>query len=646
MTALFGAAYEQEGQWPYQPLIEAFDRYLAEHRGPAAAGGSGGEPRANPITHFRRPGVVLAGGAVLEGGSGDPQREHWALFDAAAGFLLDLAAEAPVVLLVDDLHAADQSTLHLFHYLARQTRAAPVTLLATYRTDVPATPASPFAALLNALYRERLSQTSSLAPLEMDALGSVLADTLGGEAAPELVKAVFEVAEGNPFHAQEIARALLKSGEVLAEVGSLSLEFELGVRIPVSNSKLQTQTPNSEGGEVEQHARRWRLKPGAELRVPSGLSALLRERVMRLGPPVESALTAAAVIGREFNFEVLRATASLPDGELFDALDAALAGHLLEETDGGYRFRHSLIRRALYDSLSRVRRARLHTRAAEAIELTHARGPEGLRPHAEALAFHYDLSDRRDRALDYLVQAGERAAGVYAFEVAVDYFQRALALMDALGLADPARRWQLLESLGRWGIILADTPRAVAHFEQAIALFPPPAPQRSPAERQGRGVPEVPPSGGLGAAADVLPSGGLGGQGWQPARRDRARLHGGAAMALLTAGQTAAAEAHLRAGLGEVDEDEDAAEYADLLYNLAQLHWHRDEYELAFGAAQRSLAVAERLNHREAIARAFEMLALVCHSLGEWQTGIGYEEQRAALTGPGLDVTDAFDVHL
>jgi tetratricopeptide (TPR) repeat protein len=85
-------------------------------------------------------------------------------------------------------------------------------------------------------------------------------------------------------------------------------------------------------------------------------------------------------------------------------------------------------------------------------------------------------------------------------------------------------------------------------------------------------------------------------------------------MALLTAGQTAAAEAHLRAGLGEVDEDEDAAEYADLLYNLAQLHWHRDEYELAFGAAQRSLAVAERLNHREAIARAFEMLALVCHS--------------------------------
>jgi len=560
MTTLFGAAYEQEGQLPYQPFIEAFDRYLAKHRAPATGNGSGGEPRDNPITHFR------------QSSSGDLQREHWVLFNAAVSFLLDLAAEAPVVLLVDDLHAADETTLHLFHYLARQTRAAPVILLAAYRTDVARSPASPFGALLNALYREHLSQVLNLAPLGMSAVGSVLADVLGGEAAPELVRAVFDISDGNPFHVQEIARALLKSGE------------------------------------VEERAGQWSLKPGAELRVPTGLGGLLRERVMRLGPSVESALATAAVIGREFNFEVLRSTAGLSDGDLLDALDAALAGYLLEETDGGYRFRHSLIRHVLYDSLSRVRRARLHTRAAESIEATYARGPDGLKPQAEALAFHYDLSDRRDRALDYLIQAGERAAGVYAFEVAVNYFERALALMDALGRADPARRWKLLESLGWWGMILADTPRAVARFEQAIAL-----PQ-----------------------ADD----------WRSARQDRVRLHCGAAKALLTAGQTAAAEAHLQTGLSEVDENEDAAEYADLLYNLAQLHWHRNEYREAFDVAQRSLAVAERLNHREAIARAFEMLALACHSLGEWQTGIGYEQQRAALTGPGLDVTDAFDVHL
>ena len=70
------------------------------------------------------------------------------------------------------------------------------------------------------------------------------------------------------------------------------------------------------------------------------------------------------------------------------------------------------------------------------------------------------------------------------------------------------------------------------------------------------------------------------------------------------------------------------------------------EFREAFDAAQKSLAVAERLNDPSAIARAFEMLALACHSLGEWQQGLNFENQRSLLTGPGLDVTEAFDVHL
>jgi tetratricopeptide (TPR) repeat protein len=335
---------------------------------------------------------------------------------------------------------------------------------------------------------------------------------------------------------------------------------------------------------------------------------LLRERARRLGPPLEAARTAAAVVGREIHFDVLRGVAGLPDGALLDALDAALTGHLLEETADGYRFRHPLTRQALYTALSRARRARLHGQAAATIEALYARQPTGLSPYIEDLAFHYDLSDRRDRALEYLLRAGEKASAVYAFESAVSYFERALALMDALQLADPTHRWMILEALGWWRIILADTPRGVACFEQALA-FPP-------------------------------------GEGWQPARSDRARLHRGAAVALITVGDTTAAETHLRAALAEVDEHKDAADYAYVLYNVAQLHWHRNEYQEAFEVAQASLAIAERLNDPAAIARAFEILALACHSLGEWRTGLGFEQQRAALAGPGLDVTEAFDVHL
>lgn len=559
MITLFGAAYEQEGQLAYQPFVEAFDRYLAERRLPS---------EKNPITHFKRL------------GSGDPQQESWALFNAVATFLTDLARTAPVAFMVDDLHATDEASLRLFHYLARQTREAPVVLLATYRADF-ASAGPPFSTLLNSLYRERLSETLTLTPLTVEAVARMLTGELGGEAASSLVAAVYDITEGNPFFAGEIIQALLKN--------------EL----------------------VEEKEDQWHLRAGADVSLPAGLGGLLRERVSRLGPPVETALTAAAVMGREFKFDLLRNVTTLPDGALLDALEAALTSELLEETETGYHFRHPLIRRALYDSLSRARRAYLHGETAEAIEAVYTRRPNGLEPHVEELAFHYDLSNRRDHALEYLIQAGRKAARLFAFEVAVNYYERALALLDALGLPDSERRFRLLEQLGKYYKVLADTPKAVAAFDRALEV---------------------------GATARVAPTPA---DEWKPQPHDRARVRRLAAMGLLTAGQLDEAAAHLQKALTELEGgDRDTLEFANVLYNLSQLHWHRNEYQEAFDVAQRSLAIAERLNDSQAIARAFEMLALACHSLGEWQTGIGYEQKREALAGPGLDVTDAFDVHL
>lgn len=269
------------------------------------------------------------------------------------------------------------------------------------------------------------------------------------------------------------------------------------------------------------------------------------------------------MVGREFRFAVLWDVTGLTDSDLFDALDAALGAYLLEETDAGYRFQHSLIRHTLYDSLSRRRRAWLHTRTAEAIETLYAGRTEGLRPHIEALAYHYDLSDRRDQALPYLVQAAQKAADLFALEIAGDYLERALVLMDELGMDDPARRWPVLEQLGDWAKVLADTTRAVTCYEQALALLP----------------------------TDK----------WQPKLGDQVRLHRSAARTFITAGRMTEAEQHLQTAVEIVaDAGQASLDYANLLYDVALWHWHTNEYQEAFTAAQRSLEVAEQLNDNTA----------------------------------------------
>jgi tetratricopeptide (TPR) repeat protein len=339
------------------------------------------------------------------------------------------------------------------------------------------------------------------------------------------------------------------------------------------------------------------------------LQELLRERVQRLGTVVESTLTAAAVVGREFGFSVLRAVTGLSDGDLFDALDAALTAHLLEETDSGYRFQHSLIRHTLYDSLSRRRRAWLHTCTAAAIETIFAGRTEGLKPYIETLAFHYDLSDDRAKALPYLVQAAQRAADIFALEIASGYLERALILMDEQGIDDPSQRWPILERLGTWAKVLADTNRAVACYEQALAL---------PTTNQ-----------------------------WQPTSSDRARLHRSMARTFIAAGRMAKAKQHLETAVEIVASGGQASlAYANILYDMALWHWHNGAYQEAFAAAQHSLELAEQLNDNMARAQAYEMLALACHSLGEWQQGLNFEQQRSILIGPNLDVTEAFDAHL
>jgi DNA-binding SARP family transcriptional activator len=552
MIPLYGAFFEQEGQFSYQPYIEAINRFLESN---------GRSLTENPLTNFKPI------------NSNDPQQQNLAMFNAVAAFLTDIAQQTPIILLIDDLHAGDKNSLHLFHFLARQTRSAPIMLLATYRTDLLAPTTSPFGGLLNSLYRERLQTKINVLPLKQQAVADLLDGILGAQPATDFSQSILEITEGNPFFVEEIVQVLIEQ-QRLEQVNDL-----------------------------------WQLKDGSSLEIPSGLSGLMLERIAQLGEDVLTTLESGAVAGREFDFHVLREVISLKGNQLLDALDMALSGHILEESEKGYRFRHGFIRHVLYDSQSQRRRTHLHFAVANAIESVYSNHHLGLVPHAESLAYHYLNSDMPPKALPYLMQSAQKASEFFAYEVASDYMLQALGLMDELGINEENMRWQIYENLGKLGLLLANSQDSIKYFESALSI-----PTSS--------------------------------QTWQPSPAQRVEVHSNVALCLLTTGDLDYAERHLQQAFELID-DKNTSEYAYLLYHLSQVYWHRNEYDQAYDIAQQSLEIAEQINDVETITLAFEMLALACHSTGDWQQGLVFEEQRSTVAGSSeLDVTKAFDVHL
>jgi DNA-binding SARP family transcriptional activator/energy-coupling factor transporter ATP-binding protein EcfA2 len=490
--------------------------------------------------------------------SADPQKDQRRLYESVRCSLSTLAEGRPVYWILDDVHLADPSTLQLVHFLARATRSESLMLVATGREEeMPQ--AAPLQSLLASLYRERLGERLALNRLDREASFEHLADLLEREPEPELAGAVYALAAGNPFYTEEIARALSDP-----------------------------------------------VPPGEVLPLPADLTAMVRERIARLGKNAESLLVAAAVAGERFGFEVARRAAGLPQEEALQALERSLEGRVVEESEGGYRFRHALVREALYRELAAPRRLSLHRAVAESIEAATATSRED---EARALASHYQAAELPDRALPYLITAGRQAAARLGMREAVSFFEQARAAMDEIGLPPGPERFALLFGLGQMRVALSDLETAVADLDAAAALKRPQ-------------------------------------DGWQPSPGERASARRWATLALITVGNLESAREHIEAALEDLSQDPDHPEVAEVHYHLAQLRWHEGRHREAYEAAERCLEAAERHGEPQALARGYEMLALACHSLGEWREGVGFEEQRQSLVGAQVDVAQAFDVHL
>ena len=316
-TVLAGRCY-QENVVPYQPFVEAVGWYL--RTAPAA------EVRADLMrtgAHLTRLVPDVAGDFpdLPEPVQAEPDTQRYLMFEAVNDLLGTLCASAPVLIVLEDLHWADRPTLALLSHLARNRDAARLMILGTFRADEVADD-HPLRALITELRRDHSVEEVELSGLDEGDVGRLCLVACAFTPDSEFVRSMRRETEGNPFFVREICSHVHEIGAANAG-GGFTLE---------------------------------------SLGVPDGVKQVIGRRVEHLPEAAGRALSAAAVIGREFDLDLLIEITGDDEDDLLDLLDEAVAARVVEETStqGLYSFVHALTREALHDSLSATRRARLH----------------------------------------------------------------------------------------------------------------------------------------------------------------------------------------------------------------------------------------------------------------------------------------------
>jgi DNA-binding CsgD family transcriptional regulator/tetratricopeptide (TPR) repeat protein len=296
------------------------------------------------------------------------------VFENTLALLTDRAAAAPVLLVLEDLHWADTSTLDLTVFLAHNLDGRPVLLLATYRADEPSS-AERMRRFADRVRRSGSAILLDLGPLEHEELKALLAARTDGFLPVGLTNEIVARAEGNPFFAEELLAA---AGE-----------------------------------------------PSEEL--PRALSVLLLQRVTRLDRRTQGLLRVAAAAGRDVAYPLLRAVTALPEREVRESLRRAVEHGVLvvERATGSFRFRHALLAEAIYATILPGEREELHAKLAEEL----ARG--GAASAAE-LAPHWEAAGRSTDALAASVEAAREAEAVFGLAEALAHLERVLALWAAV----------------------------------------------------------------------------------------------------------------------------------------------------------------------------------------------------------------------
>ncbi|MCA1553929.1 MAG: AAA family ATPase, partial [Chloroflexi bacterium] len=429
--AIVGRARELEYALPYQPFVEGLRALVRSPEWTALDSTLQLAPLwrrevAHLLPELSRDNAEAAPSHPETTPLSLPPRDESRLWEGLFQFLLALSKQRRLIMLLDDAHWADASTLTLVGYLVRQTHvtAARIGFIVTTR---PIEPRSPLAALRRALMREGRLQVLVLPRLSADET-TQLAQQLSPKFAYLLADWLMRAAEGNPFILSELVREA-RVQHILLGDGMLDLN----------------------------------ALPSASPVVPPSMYTLIQSRLARLSANARRVRDLGVAAGREFEFEVVARASGLSETAALDALDELRAADIMRAVEGArFAFDHTLTMEVAYREVGEPRHRLMHRHVAEAMEALYRHRLDEI---AGLLAWHFAEGNAPERAAPYALRAGQLALQLPAPQEAAAFFEQALQ-----GDLDETRRREAYMALGAAQTTTGNAVRAVEALDAALAL--------------------------------------------------------------------------------------------------------------------------------------------------------------------------------
>ena len=426
---LWGRCHERAGQPTYWPWVQAIRSYVHTRELEALVSdmGSGAGVIAQVVTEIRDRLPGLASPPATE-----PDQARFRLFDSITTFLKSASNREPLVIILDDVQWADEASLLLLQFLAKEIQSSRVLVLATVR-DTELDREQPSARVLAELTKEPVTSTVALSGLTTGEVAQFVELSTSQTAAPGLPEALYKQAEGNPFVTSEIIKLLASDGRL--DEGAISTSWSVVI--------------------------------------PDGVRAVVTRRLEHLSESCRDFLATAAVVGREFELRVVERASGINVEAAVDALDESIAARLVEEIEEGtgrYRFSHAIMRDTLYQDQPASKRLELHRQVGEFLESVY--GTESG-SHIGQLAYHFAEAAKAgtaEKAIQYARRAGDQALDRLAFEDAASHYRSALQSMTYAETEDRGLKAELLVAQGTAAIRMTAAGDAQEIFRESLAI--------------------------------------------------------------------------------------------------------------------------------------------------------------------------------